>query len=91
MTEQAFFYRCADSWILLLLEGATYTLTYDVDVVPLLAQVDYAAGSYVTLPIPEKSGSTFDGWYLNSICFVGDPVSAVAMTKDITVYAKWAA
>ena len=49
----------------------------------------YAAGSYVTLPIPEKASATFDGWYLNST-FTGSPVTGVAMTTDITVYAKWA-
>lgn len=89
MTEQAFFenVQTPDT---IITGGAAYTLTYDVDGGTAISAVDYAAGSYVTLPIPEKSGSTFDGWYLNS-SFVGDPVSAVAMTKDITVYAKWAA
>ena len=89
MTEQAFF-ASVQTPDTIITGDATYTLTYDVDGGTAISAVDYAAGSYVTLPIPEKSGATFDGWYLNS-SFVGDPVSGVAMTKDITVYVKWAA
>lgn len=66
----------------------TYTLSFNVDGGTAIADMEYSAGAYVTLPTPEKSGSTFAGWYLND-GFTGNAVTGVAMTADKTVYAKW--
>lgn len=47
----------------------------------------------VTLPVPEKSGATFGGWYMNN-AYEGaalDKIAAKSNRKDITLYAKWLA
>ena len=46
---------------------------------------------YVNLPTPQKTGSTFDGWYEN-ISLSGTGYrggDSYAPTKDTTFYAKW--
>lgn len=87
MTAEAFF-TTVQTPDTVVASDTTYTLTYDVDGGTAISAAEYAAGSYVTLPIPEKSGSTFAGWYLNDT-FTGSAVTGVAISADITVYAKW--
>lgn len=67
---------------------SAYTLTFNVNGGTAIGAMDYPAGSYVTLPTPTYTGHTFNGWYTNSE-LTGNPVTAVAMTDDVTVYAKW--
>lgn len=69
---------------------ASYTLTFNTGDAPSIAAMDYAAGTNITLPIPAYTGHTFDGWYL-AADFSGSAVTTVAMTADVTVYAKWSA
>ena len=42
----------------------------------------------VTLPLPERSGYYFVGWY-ESPTFEGSPLDRFPATGDITLYAKW--
>lgn len=43
----------------------------------------------VTLPVPDKAGTEFEGWYL-SADYSGEPVTAVLCAcADIVLYAKW--
>lgn len=67
----------------------SYTITFNMAGAPSIAAMDYAAGTNVTLPIPTYTGHTFEGWYLASD-YSGSAVTTVAMTADVTVYAKWA-
>ena len=69
--------------------GTTYTLKFSVGSGTAIDDMEYPAGSLVTLPTPTYTGHTFQGWYLNN-SYTGSPVTKVAMTEDnITVYAKW--
>ena len=46
-------------------------------------------GQRVIMPIPERAGFTFDGWYVKED-FSGEAVSGEYLpSKDITFYAKW--
>ncbi|MBQ7637794.1 MAG: InlB B-repeat-containing protein [Clostridia bacterium] len=76
--------------------GVSYSNTQNV--VNLTSVVDdiydiYAqwsnANAGVTLPVPTRTGYTFEGWYDNS-SFTGAALSSpYTATEDITLYAKW--
>lgn len=69
--------------------GTTYTLKFNVGSGDSIADMEYPAGSVVTLPTPTYTGHTFLGWYKDNALTDG-PITKVAMTADnITVYAKW--
>jgi|GEM_PF-6299563 len=64
-------------------------LTYEVDAIyNVYAQwSDSSAG--ITLPVPTRTGYTFEGWYNNSD-FTGSAItSPYIASEDITLYAKW--
>lgn len=52
----------------------------------------YFVGAGANLPVAEKEGYTFDGWYDNS-SLTGDPITAISPSSvgDITLYAKFTA
>ena len=53
-----------------------------------LASLNYFAGDEVKLPLPEKEGHVFQGWYLDSS--LTQPCSSNAITSgNLTLYAKW--
>ena len=71
--------------------GTTYTLSFSVGSGTAIDDMEYPAGSLVTLPTPTYTGHTFLGWYTD-VGLTAGPVTKIAMTKDnITVYAKWSA
>ena len=70
--------------------GTTYTLTFDVGSGTAIAAQTYNANADVTLPIPTYTSHDFLGWYDNA-GFTGSPITAVTMTANKTVYAKWSA
>jgi uncharacterized repeat protein (TIGR02543 family) len=45
-------------------------------------------GEEVSLPVPEKEGYAFEGWYTNAE-FEGSPVTSVVLDGNVTYYAKW--
>jgi uncharacterized repeat protein (TIGR02543 family) len=51
--------------------------------------MDAEAGESITLPIPERAGYEFEGWYTNAD-FTGEPVKTVVAESSATYYAKWA-
>lgn len=53
---------------------------------------EYSLVAGAALPIPTKTGYTFDGWYENQD-FTGNPVADVPTdsTGELTFYAKWTA
>lgn len=70
-----------------------YTITFDPsggNVTP-TSKVCVYGTQYGDLPIPERPGYTFDGWYTNQL-FTGNSVtssSVVEIASDHTLYAKW--
>ncbi|WP_198429916.1 InlB B-repeat-containing protein [Treponema primitia] len=72
---------------------ATYTITFNPDggtVSPTTIQV--VTGDKVgPLPTPTKSGSNFEGWYINPTDSGTKFTETSSVTGGITVYAKWAA
>lgn len=90
MTESAFFAAVQTPDTIVSAATTTYTLSFSVGSGTAIADMEYQAGTEVTLPIPEYESHTFQGWYLNN-SYTGNPVTKVTMTDDVTVYAKWSA
>lgn len=74
-------------------EGRGYTVYLDPcrgDISSTTVKVNYGS-NYVNLPIPNRDGLEFLGWYTAK---TGgrevNPYEAVNLTSDITLYAKWA-
>lgn len=68
-----------------------YTLTFVTNGGTEIAPITAEAGAEITPPAdPEKSGFSFDGWFLSSD-FSGDKVTipSVMPEKDVTYYAKF--
>lgn len=71
----------------------TSTITYSLDGGTLeggKTRDEYTEGESFTLPVPEKEGYTFGGWY-RLANLSGSAVTEIdaSETGDITVYAKW--
>ena len=64
------------------------TLKFNVDGGVAISDVTAEKGETITLPIPEKAGYKFEGWYLNAN-FEGLPVESVRVDGSATYYAKW--
>lgn len=54
-----------------------------------VSSVNVKVGKEYELPIPERDGYEFEGWYLNEN-FTGEAVVSVVAEADVTYYAKWA-
>ena len=90
MSESAFFAAVQTPDTIVSAATTTYTLSFSVGSGTAIADMEYQAGTEVTLPIPEYASHTFQGWYLNN-SYTGNPVTKVTMTDDVIVYAKWSA
>lgn len=90
MSESAFFAAVQTPDTIVSAATTTYTLSFSVGSGTAIGDMEYQAGTEVTLPIPEYASHTFQGWYLNN-SYTGNPVTKVTMTDDVTVYAKWSA
>lgn len=88
MSESAFFATVQTPDTIAGAATTNYTLTFNVGSGTAIDPMTYRAGTEAALPVPEYTGHTFDGWYLNN-SYTGDPVSKVVMTANTTVYAKW--
>lgn len=65
-----------------------YSVSFDTDGGESIAAVKVEEGMEYTLPVPERNGYSFEGWYLTED-FSGDAVTVVTVTENLTVYAKW--
>ena len=90
MSESAFFAAVQTPDTIVGAATTNYTLTFDVGSGTAIDPITYRAGTEAALPVPEYTGHTFQGWYLND-SYTGNPVTKVTMTDDVTVYAKWSA
>ena len=88
MAETAFFTTVQTPDSIAGAATTNYTLTFSVGSGDAIDPMTYRAGTEVTLPIPTYTGYTFKGWYMSSD-YSGSAVTAVAMTANKTVYAKW--
>ena len=71
-------------------EPKMYTLTYVSNGGTEFAPETYEEGTYVGIKVPEREGYTFKGWYRDEDLTSDFHYTAVRMTEDITLYAKWA-
>ena len=84
----------SDSVIYTIYEPVEYTVDYWLNGGTvsggLTTEVTVESGVLV-LPVPEKSGTAFAGWYLTPD-YSGDPVSEISVSddpRDMVVYARW--
>ncbi len=71
--------------------GGSGSVKYTFDVMggAAIESVEVESGTQYTLPVPsDRSGYSFDGWYLSND-FSGSPVTSVTATESQTYYAKW--
>ena len=69
--------------------GDTVKYVFETNGGEKVASVTVKVGKEYTLPIPQKDGYEFEGWYTNAK-FTGDPVTSVIAEEGVTYYAKWA-
>lgn len=70
----------------------SYTVTFETNGGAAIESVSYRGGREITadmLPVPEKAGYAFEGWYLDAE--LTEKVDSIVMKKDITLYAAWKA
>ncbi len=70
-------------------EPQEYTITFDTRGGSDIPSKKFTAiESEAALPVPQRAGFTFTGWYLDSAC--GTPVKyPYTLTGDVTLYAGW--
>jgi uncharacterized repeat protein (TIGR02543 family) len=69
--------------------ATSFTVTFDAGVTAPGA-VTVASGDTVgSLPIPEKAGFVFGGWYTDNDSFEDEFTAETIVTGNITVYARW--
>ena len=69
----------------------TYNVTYNADggaVSPLSSSFVSGSGA-ISLPLPTKTGYTFDGWYTSGNVLVGKANTDYTPSTDIILYAHW--
>lgn len=64
-------------------------VSFDTDGGTAISSVKVEKGANYELPVPEKDGYEFEGWY-SSDDFSGDAVTTVKVNGDVKYYAKWA-
>lgn len=64
-------------------------ISFDTDGGTAISAKKFDKGAEYELPIPEKSGYEFEGWY-DSADLTGEAVTTVKVTGNATYYAKWA-
>lgn len=66
----------------------TVNISFEVNGGVAIADVKKQSGEEYTLPVPERNGYEFEGWYL-TVDFSGEPVETIS-ASDSKYYAKWA-
>lgn len=74
--------------IIILIVNKKYKISYNTNGGNSLKATRSKAGKVIVMPIPEKAGFTFEGWYLESDLINKANFKAMPRQK-ITVYAKW--
>ena len=66
----------------------TYSVSFDTDGGDGMSAVKVEEGQEYQLPVPKRTGYSFEGWYLSED-FSGDAVTSLTVTENVTLYAKW--
>ena len=66
----------------------TYSVSFDTDGGDSMSAVKVEEGQEYQLPVPKRTGYSFEGWYLSED-FSGDAVTSLTVTENVTLYAKW--
>ena len=69
-----------------------YTLSFESNGGAACNSASYKEGSVITaamLPVPEREGYTFAGWYLDAE--LTEKADTITMNKNVTLYAAWTA
>lgn len=71
---------------------SSYAITFETNGGAAIESVSYRGGREITadmLPVPEREGYTFEGWYLDAE--LAEKAESFVMKKDVTLYAAWKA
>ena len=66
----------------------TYSVSFDTDGGDGMSAVKVEEGQEYQLPVPKRTGYSFEGWYLSED-FSGEAVTSLTVTENVTLYAKW--
>ncbi|MFA7075248.1 MAG: leucine-rich repeat protein [Candidatus Izemoplasmatales bacterium] len=66
-----------------------YIITFSVENGDFLSPISAQQGTPITLPIPDRVGYTFCGWYLDEHMLTNEFVATTMPTENTSVYAKW--
>lgn len=69
-------------------EDTMYTYGFNTNGGVTIADVTLKEGAEYVLPVPEKNGYLFEGWYTTAD-FSGEPVTSIVAQGNATYYAKW--
>lgn len=69
--------------------GQSYKLSFETGCEITVNAVEAKSGEEVSLPVLERAGYAFCGWYEESD-FSGSPIEKIKPSRDTTFYAKWA-
>lgn len=64
------------------------SLSFDTNGGASISDVKVNSGAEYTLPVPEREGYRFDGWYVSDT-FEGEAVEKIVASGNVTYYAKW--
>ena len=69
----------------------TFTVSFESNGGSAVSSVSVLQGGKVTKPAdPTRGGRTFDGWYTDRECTKAFNFATMTVTRDFTLYAKWA-
>jgi len=68
--------------------GETVTIKFETNGGAVISEVTKNDGETYELPVPQREGYQFDGWFLSADCS-GEAVTSVVATENVTYYAKW--
>lgn len=68
--------------------GNKIQVSFDVNGGTEISTVQLDKGEEYTLPVPERDGYEFEGWYVSGE-FTGSTVTGVTASENVTYFAKW--
>ena len=69
-------------------DSQKYKYAFETNCELSVAEIEAAEGEEITLPVPEREGYSFEGWYTDE-AFSGNAVSKITADKNVTFYARW--
>lgn len=69
-------------------DSQKYKYAFETNCELSVAEIEAAEGEEITLPVPEREGYSFEGWYTDE-AFSGNAVTKITADKNVTFYARW--